>query len=68
VVREIDGAEVLAITAVLPAYFAGKSGLAFEIEGAEDMTPILTFDRALARSEKSSFVFRTKYSHFCSSL
>ena len=65
---EIDGAEMLAVAAVLPANLTGELGLAFEINGAEDMASILTFDWALARSEKSSFVFGTKYSHSRSSL
>ena len=67
-VGEIDGAEMLAITAVLPANLTGKHGLAFEIDSAEEMPSILTLDWALARSEKSSFVLGTKNSHFRSSL
>ena len=66
--REIDGAEMLAVTAVLPANVGGNLSFTFEIDGTEDVTSVLTLNRALARSEKSSFVFRTKYSHSRSSL
>ena len=65
---EVDGAEVFAIAAVLPLEFDRSVGLPFEVDLAQQMAAILTLDRALARSEKSSLVFRTEYSHSRSSL
>ena len=68
VLVEIDGAKMFAVTAVLPLQFNRGRGLAFEIDGAKQVAAILTLDRTLSRSEKSSFVLRTEYSHFRSSL
>jgi hypothetical protein len=68
VLIEVDGAEVFAIAAVLPLELDRSVGLPFEVDLAQQMAAILTLDRALARSEKSSLVFRAKYSHFRSSL
>jgi hypothetical protein len=68
VLVKIDGAEVFAVTAILPLQFDRRRSLAFKIDGAEEVTAILTLDGTLSRSEKSSFVFRTEYSHFRSSL
>ena len=65
---KIDRAEMFAVTAVLPLQFDGRRGLAFEIDCAEKVAAILTFDRTLSRSEKSSFVLGTEYSHVRSSL
>ena len=41
-----------------------KVDLAFEIQLAQDVTPILTFDGTLPRSEESSLVLGTVYFHF----
>ena len=68
VLVKVDGAEMLAITAVLPLQFDGRRGLTFEIDGAEEVAAILTLNGTLSRSEKSSFVFGTKNSHVRSSL
>jgi hypothetical protein len=68
VLIEIDGAKVFAVTAVLPLQFGRGRSLAFEIDGAEQVAAILTLDGTLSRSEKSSFVLGTEYSHFRSSL
>jgi hypothetical protein len=68
VLVEIDGAEVFAVTAVLPLQFNRRRRLTFEIDGAEQVAAILTLDGTLSRSEKSSFVLGTEYSHFRSSL
>ena len=65
---EIDGTEVLAITAILPLELGRSYGLAFKIDLAEQVTAILTLDRTLSRSEESSFVFGAEYSHFGCSL
>ena len=64
VLVEIDGAEMFAVTAVLPLQFNRRRRLTFEIDGAEQVAAILTLDGTLPRSEESSFVFRAKYSHF----
>jgi hypothetical protein len=68
VLVEIDGAEVFAVTAVLPLQFDGDHGLPFEIDLAEKVAAILTLDGTLSRSEESSFMLRAEYSHFRSSL
>jgi hypothetical protein len=68
VLVEVGGAEVFAIAAVLPLEFDRSVGLTFEVDLAEQMAAVLTLDRTLPRSEESSFVFGTKYSHFRSSL
>jgi hypothetical protein len=68
VLVKIDGAEMLAVTAVLPLQFDRRRGLAFEIDGAEQVAAILALDGTLSRSEKSSFVFGTENSHIRSSL
>ncbi|HVI70202.1 MAG TPA: hypothetical protein VM656_01790 [Pyrinomonadaceae bacterium] len=65
---EIHGAEVLAVAAVLPLDFDGSFGLTFEVNLSEQVAAIFTLDWTLARSEKSTFVFRAEYSHFRSSL
>lgn len=65
---EIDGAEVLAVAAILPTDFGGRSGLTFKIERAEDVTAILTLDRVLTRSEETFFMFRAEDSHVGCSL
>jgi hypothetical protein len=59
---------VLAVAAVLPKGLLVNAAFAFEVECAEDVAAILTLDRALARSEESSFVLGTEYSHFRCSL
>ena len=59
---------MLAVAAVLPKDLSGNAAFAFEVECAEDVTAILTLDWALPRSEKSSLVFGTEYSHFRCSL
>jgi hypothetical protein len=68
VLVKIDGAEVFAVTTVLPLRFGRRRSLAFKIDLAEEVTAILTLDRTLSRGEESSFVFGTEYSHFGSSL
>jgi hypothetical protein len=68
VLVEIDGAEVLAVAAILPADLGGKLALTFKIECAEQVTTVFTLDWALTRSEEASLVFRAKYSHFRCSL
>lgn len=68
VLVEIHWAEVLAVAAVLPLYLDGSLGLTFEVNLSEQVAAIFTLDGTLARSEKSSFVFRAEYSHFRSSL
>jgi hypothetical protein len=65
---KIDRAEMFAITAILPLQFDRRRSLTLEIDGAEQVTAILTLDGTLSRSEKSSFVFRTENSHVRSSL
>jgi hypothetical protein len=59
---------VLAVAAVLPKDLSRDAGFALEVECAEDMSSIFTLDGALARSEESSFVLGTEYSHFRCSL
>jgi hypothetical protein len=59
---------VLAVAAILPLDLDWGFGLAFEINLSEQVAAIFTLDGTLARSEKSSFVFRAEYSHFRSSL
>jgi hypothetical protein len=59
---------VLAVAAVLPKHLGRSAAFALEVERAQDVTTILTLDRALPRSEETSFVFRTEYSHFRGSL
>ena len=68
VLVKVDGAEMLAVTAVLPLQFSRSRALAFEIDGAEQVAAILTLDGTLPRSEKSSFMFGTENSHIRSSL
>jgi hypothetical protein len=68
VLVEIYGAEVFAIAAVLPMELDRGVSLTLEVDLAEQVAAILTLDGTLARSEKSSFVFGAKYSHFRSSL
>jgi hypothetical protein len=68
VLVKVGGAEMFAVTAVLPLQFDGRRGLAFEIDCAEKVAAILTLDGILSRSKKSSFVLGTEYSHFRSSL
>jgi hypothetical protein len=65
---EIHGAEVLAVAAVLPLDLDGSFGLTFEVNLSKQVAAIFTLDWTLARSEKSTFVFRAEYSHFRSSL
>jgi hypothetical protein len=68
VLIEIYRAEVLAVAAVLPLDFDWRFSLTFEVNLTEQVAAIFTLDRTLPRSEESSFVFRTEYSHFRSSL
>ena len=68
VVLEIYGAEVFAVTAVLPQDVEQRLAFALKIDLAEDVAAVFTPDRTLPGSEESSFVFRAKYSHFGSSL
>jgi len=68
VLVKIDGAEVFAVTTVLPLQFGRGRSVAFKIDLAEKVTAILTLDGTLSRGEKSSFVLGTEYSHFGSSL
>jgi hypothetical protein len=68
VLVKVDRAEVFAIAAVLPLEFDRSVGLTFKVDLAEQVTAIFTLDRTLPRSEKTSFVFGAKYSHFRSSL
>jgi hypothetical protein len=65
---KIDGAEVFAVTAVLPLQIDRRSGLALEIDLAEKVSAILTLDGILPGREESFFVLGTEYSHFRSSL
>jgi hypothetical protein len=59
---------MFAVTTELPLQFDGSGGLAFKVDLAENVTSVFTLDGTLPRSEKSSFVFGAKYSHFGSSL
>jgi len=68
VLVKIDGAEVFAVTAVLPLQFDWGHRLALEIDLAEKVAAILTLYGTLPGREKSSFVLGTEYSHFRSSL
>ena len=68
VLVKIDGAEVFAITTILPLQVDRGRRLALEIDLAEKVAAILTLNGTLSRSEKSSFVFGTKNSHVRSSL
>ena len=68
VLVKIDGAEVFAITAVLPLQFDWGCRLTLEIDLAEKVAAILTLYGTLPGREKSSFVLGTEYSHFRSSL
>jgi len=65
---EIDRAEVFAVAAVLPLDFDWSFAQPFEVHLTQQMAAIFTLDWTLPRSEESSFVFRTEYSHFRSSL
>ena len=65
---KIDGAEVLAIAAILPPELRRGYRPAFKIDLAEQVTAIFTLDGTLSRSEESSFVFGAEYSHFGCSL
>jgi hypothetical protein len=65
---EIDRTEVFAVAAILPLQIDRGHSLTFEVDLAEKVTAILTLDGALSRSEKSSFVLGTEYSHFRGSL
>jgi hypothetical protein len=67
-VFEVHRAEVLAVAAVLPNGLGGDAAFAFKVDRAQDVTTIFTLDWALPRSEETSFVFWTKYSHFRGSL
>jgi len=68
ILLKMDRAKVFAVTAVLPEGFDRRPALAFEVDVAEEVAAVFTPDGTLPRSEKSSFVFGAKYSHFCSSL
>jgi hypothetical protein len=68
VLVKIDRTEMFAVTAVLPLQLYRRRGLAFEIDGAEEVTAILTLDGTLSRSEKCSLMFGTEYSHVRCSL
>jgi hypothetical protein len=68
VLIEIYRAEVLAVAAILPLDFDRGLGLTLEVNLTEDVAAIFTLDGTLPRSEESSLVFRTEYSHFRSSL
>jgi hypothetical protein len=68
VLIEIYRAEVFAVAAVLPLDFSRGVDLTFEVNLAEQVAAIFTFNGILPRSEKSSFVFGAEYSHFRSSL
>src|SRR3982751_4148329 len=59
---------MFAVTAVLPLQFNRSHSLAFEVEDSEKVTAVVTLDGTLSRSEESSFVLRTEYSHLGSSL
>jgi len=59
---------VFAVAAVLPLDFDWRFAQTFKVHLTQQMAPIFTLDGTLPRSEKSSFVFRTEYSHFRSSL
>jgi hypothetical protein len=59
---------MFAVTAELPLQFDRRRGLAFKIDGAEEVAAILTLDGTLSRSEKCSLMFGTEYSHVRSSL
>jgi hypothetical protein len=65
---EIYRAKVLAVAAVLPLNLNLSLGLAGEIQLAQYVTFVFTLDGRLPRSEESSFVLATKYSHFRYSL
>ena len=68
IVVEVNRTKVFAVTAVLPSDLNGMLPLTFEIKLAQQVAAIFALDRALARGEEASFVLRTKYSHFSSSL
>jgi hypothetical protein len=59
---------VLAVAAVLPKDVRRDASFPLEVELAEEVAAILTLDRALARSEETSLMFGTEYSHFRCSL
>jgi hypothetical protein len=68
VLIELHGTEMFAVAAVLPLDFDWSLALTFEVHLTQQMAAIFTLNWTLPRSEKSSFVFRTEYSHFRSSL
>jgi hypothetical protein len=68
VLIEIDGTEVFAVAAVLPADLGGNAAFAFEVDLTQQVASIFTLDWALPRCEEPALVFGTKYSHFRCSL
>jgi hypothetical protein len=65
---EVDRAKVLAVAAVLPKDLGRNAAFTFEIDVAQNVTTILARDWALPRSEETSLVFWTEYSHVRGSL
>jgi hypothetical protein len=68
ILLKVYRAKMLAVAAVLPTKFRSRMVFTLEIQLAQDMIAISTPDGVLPRSEKSSFMFRTEYSHFRCSL
>jgi len=64
ILLDIYRAKMLAVAAVLPLKLNRSFELAVEIQLAQYVTFIFTFDGRLPRSEESFFVLGTKYSHF----
>jgi hypothetical protein len=56
-------AKVLAVTAILPPRIDWRLCLAFKIQLAQNVTAILTLNRALAGSKETLLMFWAEYSH-----
>ena len=59
---------MFAVAAVLPLQLNLRTVSAGKVQFAQNVTAVFTLDRILSRGEESSFVLRTKYSHFACSL
>jgi len=59
----MDDTKVFAVTAVLPLKIVSSIGFAVEVEFADDVPAILTFDGTLSGSEEALLMFATEYSH-----
>jgi hypothetical protein len=68
ILTESYRAKVFAVAAVLPLKLKGKFSLTLEVQFAQQVTFIRTFDGTLPGSQESSFVLGTEYSHFRCSL